>query len=93
MLGIEDGRAAVGHAASRGDTLLKHEGVATAFALAQGRSVSFRHVIGAVPLAYAEPPSGIEPGDGRMRLVATDGSARDIAFDSEFLRIGRSVAA
>ncbi|RWA72879.1 hypothetical protein [Mesorhizobium sp.] len=93
VLGIEDGRAAVGHAASLGDNWLKHEGVATAFALAQGRSVSFRHVIGAVPLAYAEPPSGIEPGDGRMRLVATDGSARDIAFDSEFLRIGRSVAA
>ncbi|RUU12188.1 hypothetical protein EOD23_08195 [Mesorhizobium sp. USDA-HM6] len=93
VLGIEDGRAAVGHAASLGDNWLKHEGVATAFALTEGRSVSFRHVIGAVPFADAEPPVGIETGDGCMRLVAAEGLAKDIAFDSEFLRIGRSVPA
>ncbi|RRI04484.1 hypothetical protein EH240_08445 [Mesorhizobium tamadayense] len=93
VLGIEDGRAAVGHAASLGDNWLKQEGVATALALAEGRSVSFRHVIGAVPFAEGEPPTGIEPEGGRVRLVAADGSARDIAFDSEFLRIGRSVPA
>ncbi|MDG4882247.1 hypothetical protein [Mesorhizobium sp. WSM4884] len=93
VLGIEDGRAAVGHAASLGDNWLKQEGVATAFELTEGRSVSFRHVIGSVPFADAEPPVDLESADGRLRLVATDGSARGIAFDSEFLRIGRSVPA
>ena len=33
VLGIEDGRAAVGHAASLGDNWLKQEGVATAVAV------------------------------------------------------------
>ncbi|MDX8503680.1 hypothetical protein RFM99_35605 [Mesorhizobium sp. VK4C] len=93
VLGIEDGRAAVGHAASLGDNWLKHEGVATAFALAEGRSVSFRHVIGAVPLADAEPPSGIETVADRMRILAAEGCAKDVPFDEEFLRVGRSVRA
>ena len=93
VLGIEDGRAAVGHAASLGDNWLKREGAATAFALAEGRSVSFRHVIGAVPAGDAEPPSGIETMADRMRILAADGSAKDVPFDGEFLRIGRSMPA
>ncbi|MDX8442397.1 hypothetical protein [Mesorhizobium australafricanum] len=93
VLGIEDGRAAVGHAASLGDNWLKHEGVATAFALAEGRSVSFRHVIGAVPFAQAEPPSGLEAAPDRLRVLASDGAAREVPFDGEFLRIGSSVPA
>ncbi|MFK0686780.1 hypothetical protein ACFX5Q_01035 [Mesorhizobium sp. IMUNJ 23033] len=93
VLGIEDGRAAVGHAASLGDNWLKHEGVATAFALAEGRSVSFRHVIGAVPLAGGEPPRDIETLRDRMRILAADGATKEIAFDGDFLRIGRSVPA
>ncbi len=92
VLGIEDGRAAVGHAASLGDNWLKREGVATAFALAEGRSVSFRHVIGAVPMT-GEPPRDIETARDRMRILAADGTAKEIAFDSDFLRIGRSVPA
>jgi hypothetical protein len=87
VLGIEDGRAAVGHAASVGDNWLKHEGVATAFAL--GGEVSFRHVIGALPQADGEPPRDIATSDGRMRLTGADGSTRDVAFDSDFLRIGQ----
>ncbi|MGX5802916.1 hypothetical protein ACWGS9_16930 [Bradyrhizobium sp. Arg314] len=93
VLGIEDGRTAVGHTASLGDNWLKHEGVATAFALAEGRSVSFRHVIGAVPFAQAEPPSGLEAAPDRLRVLASDGAAREVPFDGEFLRIGRSVPA
>lgn len=93
VLGIEDGRAAVGHAASLGDNWLKHEGVATAFALAEGRSVSFRHVIGAVPSADAEPPAGIDTAADRMRIIAARGMALEVPFDGEFLRIGRSVPA
>ncbi|RWM04666.1 MAG: hypothetical protein E5X80_32045 [Mesorhizobium sp.] len=93
VLGIEDGRAAVGHAASLGDNWLKHEGVATAFALTEGRSVSFRHVIGAVPLADAEPPASLESATDRLCILAPNGPAREIPFDGEFLRIGRSVPA
>ncbi|TPN84289.1 hypothetical protein FJ987_15735 [Mesorhizobium sp. CU2] len=93
VLGIEDGRAAVGHAASLGDNWLKREGVATAFALAEGRSVSFRHVIGGVPAAGVEPPSAIETVSDRMRILAANGTAEEVPFDGEFLRIGRSVPA
>ncbi|NUS21856.1 MAG: hypothetical protein HOQ25_19045 [Mesorhizobium sp.] len=93
VLGIEDGRAAVGHAASLGDNWLKHEGVATAFALAEGRSVSFRHVIGAVPFAETEAPADIEATPDRLRIVAANGAAKEVLFDGEFLRIGRSVPA
>ncbi|TJV39700.1 MAG: hypothetical protein E5Y02_24880 [Mesorhizobium sp.] len=90
VLGIEDGRAAVGHAASIGDNWLKREGVATAFAL--GDSFSFRHVIGAMPLPGGEPPQEVVTTDGRMRLSA-GGSTRDVPFDSDFLRIGQPAAA
>ncbi|MDX8527074.1 hypothetical protein RFM68_21480 [Mesorhizobium sp. MSK_1335] len=90
VLGIEDGRAAVGHAASLGDNWLKHEGVATAFALAEGRSVSFRHVIGAVPFGEAEPPRDIETAHDRMRVLASNGTTKEVPFDGDFLRIGRT---
>ncbi len=93
VLGIEDGRAAMGHAASLGDNWLKREGVATAFALAEGRSVSLRHVIGGVPAADTEAPSGIETVADRMRIATAHGIAREVSFDGEFLRIGRSVPA
>ena len=93
VLGIEDGRAAVGHAASLGDNWLKHEGVATAFALADGRSVSFRHVIGAVPFSGGEPPAGLESLSDHLRVLAAGGTAREVPFDGEFLRIGRSIPA
>ena len=92
VLGIEDGRTAVGHAASIGDNWLKREGVATAFALGEGRSVSFRHVIGALPVSGGTPPQEITTADGRMRLAA-GGSTSDVPFDSAFLRIGQPVAA
>jgi len=93
VLGVEDGRTAVGHADSLSDNWLKHEGVATAFALAEGRSVSFRHVIGAAPFAEAEPPSGLETAPDRLRVLVAGGAARELPFDGGFLRIGRSVPA
>ncbi len=64
----------------------------TAFTLAEGRAVSFRHVIGAVPRAGREPPASLAAEAGRMRLSAADGATRDIPFDGAFLRIGRTVA-
>ncbi|RWE27576.1 MAG: hypothetical protein EOS77_27665, partial [Mesorhizobium sp.] len=93
VLGIEDGRAAVGHAASLGDNWLKHEGVATAFALNEGRSVSFRHVIGVVPAADTEAPVSIETDSGGMRILGSDGTEKAVPFDGDFLRIGRSAPA
>ncbi|UVK55613.1 hypothetical protein DBIPINDM_002153 [Mesorhizobium sp. AR02] len=92
VLGIEDGRAAVGHAASIGDNWLKREGVATAFALGEGHSFSFRHIIGALPLSGGQPPREITTANGQMRLSA-GGSTREVPFDSAFLRIGQPVAA
>jgi hypothetical protein len=89
VLGIEDGRTAIGHAASLGDNWLKREGVATAFALAEGRSVSFRQVIGSV--AGREPPDDISTAPGLLRL-SIGGSEREIPFDTDFLRIGQPVA-
>ncbi|MGX5841526.1 hypothetical protein ACWGTI_12465 [Mesorhizobium sp. ArgA1] len=88
VLGMEDGRAAVGHAASVGDNWLKREGVATAFEL--GGEVSFRHVIGALPQASGEPPRDVATTGGQLRVTGADGSTRDIAFDIAFLRIGKS---
>ncbi|MFB9978074.1 hypothetical protein ACFSQQ_33405 [Mesorhizobium kowhaii] len=92
VLGIEDGRASVGHAASIGDNWLKREGVATAFALGEAHRFSFRHVIGAMPLSGGEPPQEVTSSNGRMRLAA-GGSTWEVPFDSDFLRIGQPVAA
>ncbi|MGX7876168.1 hypothetical protein ACVDG5_028845 [Mesorhizobium sp. ORM6] len=92
VLGIEDGRTAIGHAASIGDNWLKREGVATAFALGEGHSLSFRHVIGAMPLSGGTPPQEITTANGQMR-ISTGGSTWRVPFDSEFLRIGQPVAA
>ena len=86
VLGIEDGRTAVGHAASLGDNWLKREGVATAFELAEGRRVAFRQVIGAVPLEGGEPPRSIAVAPQRLRLDMADGTQRRIPFDDGFLR-------
>jgi hypothetical protein len=61
--------------------------VATAFALGEGRSVSCRHVIGAMPLSGDEPPHDIATSKGRMRLTAEGGSTSEVPFDSDFLRI------
>ncbi|TPK89708.1 hypothetical protein [Mesorhizobium sp. B2-4-17] len=90
VLGIEDGRTAVGHAASIGDNWLKREGVATAFTLGEGHSFSFRHVIGALPLSGGTPPRAIATANGQMRLAAGD-TQWNVPFDDDFLRIGQPV--
>ncbi|PWK70620.1 hypothetical protein [Aminobacter sp. AP02] len=89
VLGIEDGRAAIGHAASLGDNWLKREGVETAFAL--GGRVAFRQVVGDVESHNGEAPSAVETMAGTLRLKFGDGSHRDAPFDETFLRIGQSL--
>jgi hypothetical protein len=86
VIGIEDGRTAIGHAASLGDNWLKREGVATAFDLAEGRRTAFRQVIGAAA-AGNEPPSEITVAPGRLDLVFADGTNRNLAFDDTFLAV------
>ena len=84
VVGIEDGRTAIGHAASLGDNWLKREGVATAFDLAEGRRVAFRQVIGTTT-AGDEPPSRVDVAPGRLDLAFADGTTRNLAFDDTFL--------
>lgn len=84
VLGIEDGRTAIGHAASVGDNWLKRDGVATAFEL--GGRVAFRQVVGAVPLAAGEPPRSVSSLAGSLHLTMADGSSREIPFDGNFLQ-------
>ena len=86
VLGIEDGRTAVGHAASLGDNWLKREGVATAFALAEGRRVAFRQVIGAMPLDNGEPPASVAVRPRHLTLGFAGGGVRDVPYDGGFLR-------
>ncbi|MGP2490599.1 hypothetical protein ACTDI4_03065 [Mesorhizobium sp. PUT5] len=90
VLGIEDGRTAIGHAASLGDNWLKREGVATAFALAPDGRVAFRHVIGALPQADGPPPASVAMLPDRLRLETLDGAVREVPFDGTFLRIGKA---
>lgn len=87
VLGIEDGRTAIGHAASLGDNWLRREGVETAFAL--GGHVAFRQIVGALPLEGGQPPVSIAPSEGRLRLAFADGSSRETSFDDAFLRIAK----
>ncbi|ODT29417.1 MAG: hypothetical protein ABS35_08545 [Kaistia sp. SCN 65-12] len=85
VLGIEDGRTAIGHAASLGDNWLKKEGISTAFEL--GGRVSFRQAIGTIPFAGGEPPESIATEPGHLRLSMPDGEVRKIPFDADFLRV------
>lgn len=84
VLGIEDGRTAIGHAASLGDNWLKREGVATAFDLAEGRRVAFRQAIGTTA-ADGVPPSAITTASGKLRLAWPEGATMEMPFDDAFL--------
>jgi hypothetical protein len=86
VLGIEDGRTAVGHRQSIGDNSLKRAGVATTFVLDKDRSVSFRHVLGVTGQSDdAGPPQAADIEPGRLRLHFCDGNEKHIRFDSGFL--------
>jgi hypothetical protein len=86
VLGIENGRTAIGHAASIGDNWLKREGVATTFDL--GGRVAFRQIIGALPFSGSEPPHTVSAQPGDLLLAFPGGSALKIPFDGDFLKTG-----
>ena len=86
VLGIEDGRTALGHAASLGDNWLKAEGIATAFDLAEGGRVTFRQIVGALPVDPAGvPPLDLVAGDDCLHLDFPDGRRLTVPFDPSFL--------
>lgn len=83
VLGIEDGRTAIGHAASLGDNWLKREGVATAFDL--GGHVAFRQVLGALPLGALQLPRQLEAEGESLHLGMAGGGKIEVPFDADFL--------
>lgn len=88
VLGIEDARSAVGHAASIGDNTLKREGVPTSFVLGAGKTVTFRHVLGGLPLADGEEGvASITPGAAQLMLDFANGARRNLPFDTDFLQV------
>ena len=89
VLGIEDGRTAVGHRASIGDNPLRRENVPTSYELREDGSVAFRQVIGALA-GPAGPPVAIAPGDGRLLVTLPEGEVREVPFDGSFLKRGVS---
>lgn len=89
VLGIEDGRTAIGHAASLGDNWLRREGVPTAFALQKDGRVSFRQIVGAVPGLDGQAPRDVIASEDRLCVVGANGVEREILFDNDFLRANR----
>lgn len=88
VLGIEDGRTAVGHSASLGDNPLRREGVATSFALSPDGRVSFRQVLGGLWLDNgARPPKALATAGGMLTALFDDGETLTAPFDDGFLRI------
>ncbi|MCG7506435.1 hypothetical protein [Mesorhizobium retamae] len=88
VLGIEDGRTAVGHAASLGDNWLKREGIATAFELDPERRVAFRHVIGALAAGEGKVVGDVTASAGRLHVTSVGNVVLDAPYDAEFLGIG-----
>lgn len=88
VLGIEDGRTAVGHAASLGDNRLKELGVPTSFVLDPAREVRVRHVMGVLPLAEGGvSPVRVETGAGLLTATLGDGSVLSVPYDDAFLGV------
>jgi hypothetical protein len=86
VLGIEDGRAYPGHAASIGDNPLKSQGVPTSFVLNEGGETSFRHVIGALPLGNdAMPPTRVDQSATTLAAIFTDSKPIEVPFDGLYL--------
>jgi hypothetical protein len=90
VLGIEDGRTAVGHSTSLGDNQLKQLGVPTSFVLDPKGEVSFRHVLGGMPLAAGrDAPVRMKTAGGRLEAIFAHGDPVSAPFDDRFLAMDR----
>lgn len=86
VLGIEDGRTAVGHASSMQENFVSREGAATSFDLHENRSIRFRHVVGAtLPTVIALPAASVHPEPGILVIRQADGTELRLPFDDTFL--------
>jgi hypothetical protein len=86
VLGIEDGRTAVGHASSMQENFVSREGVPTSFVLEDDTTVRFRHVIGALPFdAAVEPASDVRTESGRLVVTFANNAIHRLPFDDSFL--------
>ncbi|MBX3596652.1 MAG: hypothetical protein KF874_03675 [Rhizobiaceae bacterium] len=83
VIGIEDGRTAIGHRQSVGDNTLKAAGVPTSFTLKADGVVQFRQVIGALPIQRL--PSALEQQQGFLVAQSQEMQTR-VPFDNEFLK-------
>ncbi|MCO5063854.1 MAG: hypothetical protein M9924_05485 [Rhizobiaceae bacterium] len=83
VLGIEDGRTAVGHRASIEENSLKAEGIPTSFRLTPEGTVKFRHVIGALPIQAL--PQSVELVEDGLELTI-EGVRTTAPFDTKFLQ-------
>jgi hypothetical protein len=86
VLGIEDGRTSVGHAASIGDNKLKRMGLPTTFVLQPAGEVRFRQVIGVAALAATtEAPSDVRIEGGKLLAGWASGDIVELPYDHTFL--------
>lgn len=82
VLGIEDGRTAVGHRQSIERNSLKDAGVPTSFKLQPEGVITFRHVMGALPLQDL-PEAVMQHPDSLV--LSQDGNEVRVPFDERFL--------
>ncbi|PTQ71904.1 hypothetical protein [Celeribacter persicus] len=90
VLGIEDGCAAgaEGHRAALGDNAVAREGVATAFALTAGGSLTLRHAIAVLE----RPPGwagvvGLSVGPDRLTVHGIGGGSLAVPFDGTYFSV------
>ncbi len=76
-LGVEEGAAAQ---MVSPDTTLRGPGT-----LSLGRTVTIRHVIGAIAWPTGDPVAGIEYGTNTLVVTGESGASRSIPFDPDFL--------
>ncbi len=88
VLGIEEGRAysIYGHAASIKPNPLSDAGIPTSIGLDPDGSITFRHILGGVPLPKGwQDIVSIHAADGRLHLATPEGDKADHLFDDTFL--------
>lgn len=86
VIGIEDGRTAVGHASSMAENFVSREGVATSFQLSENGTARLRHVIGVTPLEGAvRAASNVSVDAGVLILQLADRSMLRLPYDEGFL--------
>lgn len=86
VLGVEDGRTAVGHRSSLADNFVSREGAPTNFELGPDARIRVRHVIGAAPAdGPARRVSRLDVKPGFLAVEPENGGGFSLPFDDLFL--------